>query len=308
LQGRGSFIGEVRADAFRKEIANSLEYVRAYWDRKAIYEAERMKRYTDPLTRAKIRQSQTWDRLKNHPELNGPAIVNGNALNFLLDRLAGGILAANYSPGATDPALLDNLALSTDVLSGLRVREDLPGGKGRVFQVNSGETLDVSRWPYALLDARFANEREKFEKARQVALDEAKSNSAISNDAMKNLLKAHDRLDAAFYKVYTREHRTRDGGRYFRQFLTSKRFLQSLAGEIARLQDLQGQSGLAQGVEFQGKNLIALVAHMSRNGLEFAPAHQGDEPAYHKTFEIMKELYLTMADDDLTSVEELRKK
>ncbi len=298
---------KIRAEAFREEIANSVAYARAYWDRKEIYEAERMKRYTDPLTRARIHQSLTWERLKNHPELNDAAITNGKALNYLLDRLSGGILATNYSPGSIDSALLAKLTLSSDVLSGLRVREDLPGGKGRVFQVNSGESMDISRWPYALLDHRFSRQREKFEAARETALTEARTNSSISNDTMKNLLQAHDRLDSAFYEVYTREQRTLEGGKYFGQFLTAKRFLQSLAGEITRLQELQGKSGLDRGANFDGNDLIALVTHMSRNGLEFAPTRDGDEHAYHTTFQIMRDLYLTMADDDLASVEELKK-
>ncbi len=298
---------EIRADAFRKEIANSVEYARAYWDRKSIYEAEKMKRYTDPLTRERIHQSLEWERLKNHPELNGAAIVNGNALNYLLDRLAGGILATNYSSITANSALTAKLALSDEILSGLRVREDLPGGKGLVFQVNAGESLDTSRWPYALNDERLASAQKRFVDAREKAIAEAKSDAKITNETMKDLLQAHDRLDRAFYKTYTREYRTRESGRYFRQFLTAKRYLQSLAGEIGRLQDLDGSSAIDRAARFDGGDLISLVSHMSRHGLEFAPARDGDERAYHTTFEIMRDLYVTMADDDLESVEDLKK-
>jgi hypothetical protein len=49
--------------------------------------------------------SKTWERLRDHPDLNGPAVDNGNALNFLLHRLSGTLLAYHFSEGAAhDPA------------------------------------------------------------------------------------------------------------------------------------------------------------------------------------------------------------
>ena len=289
---------EIRADAFRKEIANSVEYARAYWEKKEIYRAAKMREYTAPLDAADLRNNLTWRRLKDHPELNGPAIVNGKALNFLLDRLSAGLLATHYSLADFDDALLKRLQLSPDVLSKLRLREDVPGGNGLVFQANSGDALDIAGWPFALRDEHFAKQREEFEQARNDVVQAGRDGGTVDNALMKRLLQAHDRLDREFYKYYTKERRTQAGGKYFHQFLTSKRFLQSLAGELARLQELGGDAALDDSTRFDGDNLVALVSHMSRHGLEFAPARQGDESAYHETFYIMRDLYLTSADNN----------
>lgn len=297
---------KIRADAYRAEIANTVEYARAYWERKSIYEAERMKRYTDPLTRARIHQSQTWERLKNHPELNGPAVVNGTALNFLLDRLSGSVLASHYSLSQHDSDFLAKLNLQPEILSSLRLTEDVPGGNAIVFQANSGESLDISRWPFALQREEFEKQRQQFEDAREVAAEQARSSNEVSNASLQKLMQAHDALDRAFYKYYTREKRTGSGSRGFFQFLTGKRFLQSLAGEIARFQETNGAKGFDEGRRFEGDDLIALLSHMSRNGLKFAPARKGDEFAYHSTFQLMRDLYLTVSDGDLPTVDELK--
>lgn len=284
-----------RADAYRKEIANSVEYARAYWDKKEIYRAAKLRTYTAPLDAEKLRNDKTWRRLKDFPELNDATIINGSALNFLLNRLSGVILAAQSD---ADQNLDSRLFLSPEILSKLRVREDLPGGKGLIFQVDSGESLEIQRWPFALRDDRFKRPREVFEKARAALADASPIDTQTVNDRMKALLEAHDRLDREFYKYYTKERRTESGGRNFGQFLTSKRFLESLVGGMSRMQELGGTVILEDSARFQGDNLIALITHMSRRGLEFAPARKGDESAYHETFFLMRDLYRTVEDDD----------
>jgi hypothetical protein len=37
---------------------------------------------------------------------------------------------------------------------------------------------------------------------------------------------------------------------------------------------------------------------MSRHGLEFAPAKPGEEAAYHTVFRMMRDVYVTIADND----------
>jgi hypothetical protein len=83
----------IRAQAVRQEIANSVQRVHAYWERRAIGEAEHFKRAYHHLDSRRLINSKTWERLRDHPDLNGPAVDNGNALNFLLHRLSGTLLA-----------------------------------------------------------------------------------------------------------------------------------------------------------------------------------------------------------------------
>ncbi|QDU44835.1 hypothetical protein Mal52_33210 [Symmachiella dynata] len=287
-----------RAEAYSKEIANSVEYAKAYWEKKEIYRAQKLRLYTAPLDAAEQRNAKTWRRLKDFPELNDNEINNGVALNFLLHRLSGPILATQYGLTNADPGLSAQLQLSPETLSKLRVREDLSGGKQRVFRVNSKESLNIEKWPLALQDDRFESQRNDFEKARAELAQTSPSDKKAVNDRMKVLMEAHDRLFTTFIEYYTQERRTESGGRNFFRFLASRRFLESLAGEMARLQELGSTVVLEDSAQFQGDNLLALVTHMSRHGLEFAPALNGDESAYRETFFIMRDLYRTVEDDD----------
>jgi len=286
-----------RAKANRMEIENTVLRAKAYWDRKEIYQAAKLREYTAPLDAADLRNSKTWRRLKDHPEWNGSAIENGKALNFLLDRLSGSLLLTQFSQSQVDQGLLNRLRLTADTLGKLRVREDLPGDRGLVFVVNSGESLDVQMWPYSLRADHFKRHREAFENARAALREYSSSDEAEKNQLFKNLLQAHGKLEQEFYSFYTKEDRVRFGGRDFPQFRRSQLFLKSLALEMSRLQELGPQTETEESLRFDGDNLIALVEHMSRHGLEFAPAHAGEEAAYDKVFSVMRDLYLKVNDE-----------
>ena len=94
--------------------------------------------------------------------------------------------------------------------------------------------------------------------------------------------------------------------RFHREFQAGQRFLESLAGELFRLRDLGPNALGPASRKFQGDNLIELLTHMSRNGLEFAPAQAGDEAAYFQVFHMMRDLFATIADDDSVVNEKTR--
>ena len=76
-----------------------------------------------------------------------------------------------------------------------------------------------------------------------------------------------------------------------------KAFMQTLAGEIRRMEKLgPGQAG-PQTLVYQGSELPELLAHMVRNGLEFAPAKPGDEQAYQQVFHMLRDLYVAFESD-----------
>jgi hypothetical protein len=287
----------IRAQAVRMEIANSVEFVKAYWERRSIGEAERMKRYVAPLKRKELRDSKTWQRLKDHPELNGPAVAEGTALNFLLDRMAGGVLAYRFSLGNQEinAETLKQLELTPAMIHSLRLRQDLTVNRGSVFRADEGVPLDIDWWPYALRDEELTRERERYERARRGVLSAGQGQDADA--AQKDLAKAYDDLVAKFQAQSTRSVRL-DSIQSHHHYLTAKRFLQSLAGEVLRFQELGPERLQDDDLKFQGTNLVALLTHMSRNGLEFAAAEPGDEPAYHAVFRMMRDLYVTVAEDE----------
>ena len=290
---------EIRAQAARREIANSVEYVQAYWDRRSIHEAERLRRYVGPLERKQIQGSRTWARLKDHPDLNGPAIASGDALNFLLDRLAGSALASHFQTSLTTAAVsAGRLALPAATIHSLRMRQELPGGQQLVFRADEGISTGGAWWPFLLRDEAFAQDRQAFEKARTAAIEQA-SQGMVGLAELRRLLEAYDALESRFAARFPRDVRLKST-ELFRHYLTTRRFLQSLGAEIVRLQTAGTIAGV-EDLKFTGNTLLALVTHMSRRGLDFAPALPGEEAAYHAVFRLMRDLYITVADDERTN-------
>lgn len=289
---------EIRSRAVKQEIENSVEFVRAYWERRSINEAERLKRYVSPLQRAKKQNSKTWERLRDHPELNGPAIAEGTALNFLLNRLASSVLAYQLTSTSRAGELKesDELRLNEEVLHRLRLKRDSTDGKAVIFRADEGVTLAIDWWPYALRGEEFKRERRDYEQAR-AAVVLAGRNGKDAHAEIGKLLKAYDQLDAAFRKQNDRESRLKNQAA-FRHYTTARQFLQGLAGEVLQFQVAGGARALEDNLQFRGNQLIALLTHMSRNGLEFAPALPGDEAAYRMLFHMMRDVYVAVADDD----------
>ena len=275
-----------RAEAVNMEIKNSVDWVKAYWEKRSIGEAEKLKRHKTLAQKEDIRNSHLWQRLRDHPDLSIEAIPNGTALNFLLDRLAGGVLAYKFSAGdnAVAQNLLRQLELDPKTLHQLRVRQDLPSGEKSVFRVDEGKPLDVGWWPAGLRGGEFQRERTQFEQARALVMT-AGETSAEEN--LKTLFSAYDELVEAFYAHYTRSVRLKSIHTH-REYGLAKRFLQSLAGELYRLRSVGPTAVKDDSLKFKGDNLVALLTHMSRSGLEFAPSQPGEEAAYHRLFHMMR--------------------
>lgn len=288
---------EIRARAFRQEIANSVEYVQAYWDRRSIWEAERLRRYVGPLERKEIQNSKTWERLKDHPDLNGQAIVTGQAHNFLLDRLSGSALASISLGKPATAALAGSKAfqLPKDTLHSLRLRQEVAGGQQLVFRADEGISSGIEWWPYLLRDEVFTRDRQAFDKARKKALASASTGGAAPSD-FRGMLEAYDALERRFQARFPKEARLKSTAT-FQHYLTTQRFLQSLGAEIIRLETTGTLAG-ADDLKFTGDNLLELLVHMSRRGLDFAPAQPGEEAAYHGVFRLMRDLYITVAEED----------
>lgn len=286
---------EIRAQARQLEIQNSVDAVRAYWERRSIIEAERLKRKKTLVQRQEIRNSHLWKRLKDHPELSTGAVENGTALNFLLNRLAGGVLAYSFSPGndGTGIELLDQLQLSPETVHQLRVKQDLFNGSTTVFRLDEGAPLELNWWPGALRASELKRPRTQFETARAAALQ---SSPEDLDDKLKELFAAYDALSSAFRSHYTRSVRLRSVNACT-EYNQANRFLQGLLGEMQRIRNVGPKALKDDSLRFEGNNLVGLLTHMSRNGLEFAAPMPGDEPAYHQVFHMMRDLYVTVADE-----------
>lgn len=289
---------EIRSRAMRQEIDNSVEFVKAYWERRSINEAERLKRYVAPLQRADRQNSKTWERLRNHPELNGPAIVEGSALNFLLNRLAGGALAYQFSADAKSAEFKASkeLHLDREIVHRLRLRRDSTGGKAVIFRADEGVVLTIEWWPYGLRGDEFARNRRDYDQARSSVVLAARK-GADTHSEIGRLSRAFAQLDDAFRRHYDHEARFKSQAA-FQHYSTAKTFLQSLAGEVLQFQVAGGSAALEDDSRFRGDHLIDLLTHMSRYGLEFAPALPEDQKAYQIVFHMMRDVYVVVAPNE----------
>lgn len=293
---------KLRAEAVEHEIANSVAYVQAYWDKRAIGEAEKARRHRTRLQRQDKWDKLTLDRLHRHHGMSTAGIINGDALNFLLHRLANTWVAYDVSLGRDDfdPDVLRRYNLSQETIHDITLRENVPNGVGLVFQADSGEILQVHRWPFVLRNDEFQSDRDEFERIRQRAYmlsREGRLDGAALNSILKELMVSLDAIDAGLEAHYRREKKLNKltlG--LFQHRETAKTFIRSLAGEIGRIQETGEADSFQGAVRYEGESLFGLLKFMWRNGLEFAPAIPGKEPAYHTTYQMLLQLDKTVTD------------
>ena len=294
---------EIRAAAYRKEIANSVYKVEAYWKRKAIFEEARRLRKFDRSKSKRIQNSKQWERLKNSPELSGPEIENGKALNFLLTRLSTTMLAYKFSLAETpdDPELVRQLKLSPNMLGRIQLSQRRTNGDNFVFTANEGIALQVDWWPYTLRHQTFASHRSDFEDARAKVISEATGRS-ISNKTIDDVDKALKDLKVEYLSFYGKGKSTSRiyGSRMqtWQHVHTGKVFLTSLTGEVNRLKVTGKTDAFDGSLKFEGENLIDLLTYMARNGLVFAPPEKGNESTCYDVFAMMRDVFRTVADED----------
>jgi hypothetical protein len=139
--------------------------------------------------------------------------------------------------------------------------------------------------------------REKFKQARDAVSDESTTRSEEQRlDAIAKLILAHTALEEAFLRGQTRTVRIKSANA-FTAYQEGKAFLQSLGAEVRRLERLGPGGASPEGLAYHGDQLPEMLAHMVRNGLEFAPAKPGDEPAYQRVFHMLRDLYVAVETD-----------
>lgn len=297
------FFGVARnlnAEAARKEIDNSVEYVKAYWERRRIWEQNKLQRRGTHLSRQRKRNQKAWERLQYHPEMTGSSIEQGQPINFLLRRLSGTMLS--YQGTAPDPDLLEDMQLDDGLLGRLNLRKPAKGGEHLVFRANEGTALNVDWWPFLLRGEQFEPQRVAFEKARQEAVREATAGSTLSEARLRPLSDTLAGLAQAFLLAHPQAGWARNGTAHFHRCREAETFLLSLDKEIRRLETTGDASSLTGSNAYDpgkhGQDLVSLLTYMARNGLEFAPATPGNEATYHAVFAMMRDLYGDVAEQD----------
>ncbi len=199
---------------------------------------------------------ETLKRIQNTSNVS--EIWSGRAPKILLDDLRHKVRGKKIS--------IDPIPLSEEVLKHLNITTK-PGGNLGLLR-----TEGRFSWPPALGDLLSKDEREQIEKWASRAVNLAANGSDPGNlvpDLQTALEKARDMLLQKVNEIPTT------------QYMEAKRFLNDFDSARQAL----AQKDAVQFFKFQrwasgGKTIQEVVEYMAENGLEFAPAVQGDESAY----------------------------
>jgi hypothetical protein len=199
-------------------------------------------------------QGEEVRRSRTDPPIN--EIVSARALNVLLDHLQ-----KLQADGATGP----DVPLDADVVAHLNVTS---GRGGHVGLLKDGARL---HWPLVLAGDPVRSERNELNSLLAEAVQHIVSRPLDANAAAE-LGRASDRLR----EYLADEARNLPAG----QYLDAKRFLDDLGEALKALQQPDAADFLSRKYAARGKTVLELVQSLTKQGLHFAPATGGDDPAY----------------------------
>jgi hypothetical protein len=278
-------------------LANAKQALHDHLERRELLEAEHNRKIAKRLKGKRESDQRILERLKNHPELNGGEVRTGVALNFLKNRLSPTVVTFRSASMGSREAVEEvaaQLHVTPETVHALQVRQNLSKGETFVFRLDEGRPMQVDWWPPALRAPELKDARSQFEAARTMALETQSSDDF--DVCIRKLILRHAALEEAFLKMQNRATRLKSQQAWV-ACNDGKAFLQTMSGEIRRMEKLGPGRFVPEELRYQGSELPELLAHMVRNGLEFAPAKPDDEQAYHQVFIMLRDLYVAFESD-----------
>jgi hypothetical protein len=280
---------KIHAEAVSLEIKNSVDAVKAFFDRREENKkrrlAERGGTYQDFLDRAeKAEENRIGKYFKE--TLKGDVT---NELNWLLLELSGPKMVVQYMN--RDALSEFDAPLSKADLDQMYLTDGGRAGGKLVFALGDGQMLKTP-WPYALSGSEFANERKEFEDSRDALLKEIQENSLVSEESGKRIMKAVNQLFVKLDNAYPEEKRKDTAT--FLQFDSGKRFIQSLILQVTRALSTKDRSVFDGSLRFKGQTTVDLIQYMCQMGLSFDRPQPGGERNYKSLFIKMRNIYLKM--------------
>lgn len=303
LAAQGSFLvsagiaRKLNADAAEHEMKNSVLWVQTYFERRKLNRQYREAENPSYLQKEGKRQQQRYNVIKynNHLAVNTDVTDELNwMLHDLLARSSASLFLSGYPQSILSSP--NNVELSKEEFHHIRLREGgNTGGKSLEFRADTAELLET-RWPTALRAADFDELRQGFDRARDQTIADIKTGKNIERSSGARLMTALDRLSEAFNEAYPRQRRSESSQTYL-AYLTSKRYLQSLAVATYRLIETQNQTAFDDSYRFRGSTIGELLQHMLNKGMLFAKAEPGGEGTYQKLYISVRTLYLEALPD-----------
>jgi hypothetical protein len=253
IAAQGQFqIDFQHARLLNQEVERSkMDTRRRQWE-EWLYEREHTPTVEDIRERQRM---ENLRRARNNPPF--AEIWSGQALNDLLEAVQR--QQAHNGPGPV-------IALDDETLQRINVTSGVtPAGAGLL---RDGGRL---RWPFALQEKHFAEARKRVDELMARAVQQAQSGQADA-ETLRELTDTINKLRA--------EVRNRIDTVSINDNVVARRYLNDLDGAVRALQSPNVGQYLSGRWAARGRTVGELVAEMSRQGLRFAPATDGDEAAY----------------------------
>ncbi len=226
--------------------------------------------FTEDYRESLIKLEQRRTRLE--PPLN--EIWSGHTLNVMLKE--AGTQQAKGNLGQRVP-------LSEDVLKHINLT--VGGGASGNIGLLKNETL---QWPRALERTEFEKEVKTLNLLIPRAKEQARVNSSVDAGLRDDIKQNVDRMHATLVKSVN-ELAPSD-------YIEAKRYLNMLSDAVKALSDPNVGKYLTGVFSAKGKTAAELVSNMTQvQGLEFAPATPGDEPAYRALYQALLTYQYTLS-------------
>ena len=246
--------------------------MKAYYERRHIYEEEWRKKHPDQWTleskrqeKIKKRVDQQYQYIMNHGDRSMT-----DMLNWLLQELSNSTTSLQYVFDAKSPLQPEaDLKLTEQELGKIRLTDGGHEGSRMVFAAGDGKVL-LPKWPVGLRGHECDAARDNFDQARDAVVKDVHATHKVSSESQDQLIQAVNGLFVALDAAYPGN--VRDDSSKFKDYWVAKGFTKSLLAAANRAIDVNDPSVFSDGLRFQGDSLFALVEHMHRNGLQVCPA------------------------------------
>jgi hypothetical protein len=206
-----------------------------------------------------------YTRATREPPLT--EVLSGQSLNDLFTH------AANLQEKARLQGVqAPNVPLDEDLLR--QVNLTGAGSSGSIALLKDRGRLN---WPLTLQGPDYDEARRRLSALVPEAVGQARYNNPVDAGLLRQMLADVRRLND------TLQHNVGDVSPS--EYIQARRFLGGLEGAIKALRDPNAGNQVNQKWAPQGRNVAELVDFMGRNGLRFAPATAGDEPAYRHLYQ-----------------------
>jgi len=281
----------IHAEAYAQEIQNSVEEVKAYFERRRINREkvlEEKGNRPDIIREKKQKAMESYVKRDIHDLLNQADVTK--QLNWLLAELCGPTMSVQYLGGSESlPELNDRL--SEDVKAQIWLTDGGPAGSRLEFKLSDGKVLETA-WPPGLRREPFAPLRKEFEAARDELIQEVEAGGQVSEATRNRLIMATNELLVMLESAFPTEDRKESS--VFLEYRAAKQYLRSLVAQVNRAISTNDRSVFAGSLRFQGNTIQELIQHMYQSGLLFAPPKDGGERVYKSLVQSLRNLYVNL--------------